>query len=219
MACLERAGNHICNSGVLKCVIQIINNSPCLMLLRRRSLKRSCLYALLPGQLIPTTVRSHRLLPLVLSPLHPTDGATARGRQAALPTCHSLRTWLATGKMLACKNSLLPCCSNCITLRYLLLCIRLSPPALLWQHSGYLRLCPCYPFTPLSQLCLPWGQQPPFIPRLGAACSKESFPTSCRVGPQSLCPSCINTVARAPCSCSALPFQGVGAQWDGAVMG
>ena len=176
MACLERAGNHMCISGVLKCVIQIINNSPCLMLLRRRSLKRSRLYALLPGQLIPTTVRSRRLLPLVLSPLHPTDGATARGAQAALPTCRSLCTWLATGKMLACKIGLLPCRSDYITLHYLLLCIGLSPPAPLWQHSGYLCLCPCYLITPLSQLCLPRGQWPPFIPRLGAACSKESFP-------------------------------------------
>ena len=211
MACLERADNHMCNSGVSKCIIQIINNSPCLMLLRRRSLKRSCVYALLPGWLIPTTVRSRRLLPLVLSPLHLTDGATAcrpaRGGHAALPACCSLRTWLTAAKMLACEISLLPCRSDHVVLRYLLLCIRLSPPALLSQHGGYLHLCACCPLAPLSQPGLPQGQSPPFIPRLGAACSKESFPTSCRVCPQSLCPPCIkrlNTVTRGPCSCSAL---------------
>lgn len=40
-----------------------------------------------------------------------------------------------------------------------------------------------------------------------AACSEESFPTSCRLSPQSLCPPCIrclSAVTRGPCSCSAL---------------
>lgn len=170
MACLERADNHMCNSGASKCVIQIISNSPCLVLLRRRGLKCSCMYTLFAGQLIPTSVRSHSLLPLVLTSPHPMDGATAPrptpDGHAALPACHSLHTWLTAGKMLACEISLLPCCSNRIALCYLLLCIRLAScaPLAAWRVPTPMRLLSSH--SSVSALS-PSGSAAPFYTTLG----------------------------------------------------
>lgn len=198
MACLKREDNHMCNSGVLKCIIQIINNSPCLVLLHCSSLKRSCVYAVLTGQLIPTTVPSC-WLPQPPDPLK----ADLQHCPPALPSiCGS-----PLEKCLPARSACLPATSTA------------SSCVISFSASGSRLLCSscsmadtyAFVLAVLLLLCLSLVSLrvscPLLLPCVGAACSKESFPTSCRVDSQSFCPSCVkclNMVIRGPGFCSAL---------------